>query len=489
MSTRGYNPILLAGILLLATSTAMAQFGSPACVAAQKAVSEQQAKINTFEQSKNDSQYLGQGQIVYTTTLKEMQDELAGLRAGEQIECAAIGGIQDGQILPRYQILTIIYAPPGTAGGKSSSYVDYSTGSTLGTTIDVSNSFKKDFSITAGLSVGGGGNSASVSLDNDWSVQQTTTDDYKVTSSGKNEVKVPGPATDGIDHNYDEIWLCLNPLIQVQIAGTKLTYTPGINGTPMQQIYVYVSELKNPSSMRADVAATLKAKGFTAADYAAILAADPFANGSGSIDTRRFQETSTTFPYEPPPTAQDMPTITSYSLTNDSTSTVTMNNGTGYTITLSASVSAGFGGIASATVSTKDSWAWTQTNSTANSSGTTSSATVAVADPSYGYAGDVAQVAVYWDTLFNSFMFSAIPTGNPFATGILYDHNHMPIIGQKVVLTVPGHIFQTYTDKKGVYRFVGFAPITAMSGVLTAGSTKETVSITPTRLTRDLNIQ
>ena len=300
---------------------------------------------------------------------------------------------------------------------------------------------------------------------------------------------MPGPAADGIDHNYDEIWLCLNPLIQVEVAGNKITYTPGVNGTTMHQIYVYVSELKNPSSMRTDVANTLKSLAFTTADYTAILKADPFASGPASIDTNRFQETSTTFPYEPPLTAQDQPTITSYAITNDSTGTHKTEGESTYTLTVSASASAGFSPIATITVSTKDSWEWTSTNSTANSSGSTSSATVAVADPSFGYTGGIAQIAVYWDTVFNSFMFAAVPVGNPFVTGVLYDNNHKPLIGQKVALTLPGHSFETYTDKKGVYRFVGFVPVTTMSGVLTAGSVKETVQVNPTPITHDLNIR
>jgi hypothetical protein len=150
-------------------------------------------------------------------------------------------------------------------------------------------------------------------------------------------------------------------------------------------------------------------------------------------------------------------------------------------------VSAGFA-VVQATLSTKDSWTWTQTNSTMNSTGATSSATAAVGDPSYGYAGSISQIAVYWDTIFNSFMLAPVSEGLPFASGILYDPNHNPSRGQKVVLTVQGRIFETYTDRKGEYKFYGLAPIIAMTGKLTAGALTQTISLGPKPVKLDIGI-
>jgi hypothetical protein len=479
-------PILMGLIgILLSVSSAVAQLGSANCIAAQKLVTDQIAKINAFELTKNSAQYQGDGQAIYAATLKQMNITLQGLQANASLACSSSGGLQEGQLFPKYQVMTIIYAPPGTAGGKSGSYVDYSTGSSLGTIVDVSSSFKSDYSITAGLSVGGGGNSASASLGNEWSTTQLTSTEYKISSTGKNEVKVPGPAVDGVDHDYDQIWLCLNPAMTIEVAGKKITYTPGVNGPVLDQIYVLVSELKNPASMRADVAATLKSKGFTTDDYASILKADPFANGATGIDTRRFQETSTTFPYEPPPTPQDSPTVNTYTVTYDGSQAVKHEADSSYAITVTASVTVGL--IANLTLSTKDSWTWDQNNSTENTVGTSSSAATAIADPSYGYTGDTAQIAVYWDTVFSSFMFAPVPVGNPFLSGVLYGKNHLPQIGQKVVLKANGRTFVTYTDRKGAYRFPG-SPVGMMNGVLTAGGMTENVQLSPKPITHDLNL-
>jgi hypothetical protein len=258
-----------------------AQLGSPTCIAAQNAVSAEQNTIQQYEQTKNDPKYAGPGMTLYNAGLQQLQTRLAALQGEEEIACSAAGAIQQGDIRPKYMVLTIIYAPPGTTGGKTASYVDYSSGSTLGSTIDVSRSFKTDYSITAGLTVGADKNSASVSLSDEWTEQQTTTDEYKVSYAAKTDIKAPGPSTDGIDHGYDQVWLCLNPIIHVTVQGKKITYTPGIDGNTLEQIYVYVSQLKNPATMFPDVADALKAHGFTTEAYNAILKLDPFANGPG----------------------------------------------------------------------------------------------------------------------------------------------------------------------------------------------------------------
>lgn len=63
---------------------------------------------------------------------------------------------QTGTVRPRYQVLTLVYAPPGTNGGKSTSSVDYGSGSTTSTTTSASSSFKAgiDVSASAGGNVG-----------------------------------------------------------------------------------------------------------------------------------------------------------------------------------------------------------------------------------------------------------------------------------------------------------------------------------------------
>src|SRR5512146_1490658 len=97
--------------------------------------------------------------------------------------------------------------------------------------------------------------------------------------------------------------------------------------------------------MPPDLAKRLAARGLTADDYKTILSADPFATGSTTIDSNRFIQTSTTFPYEPPLSANDGPTLQTYTLTNESADTNTKTNTSSTTVDLKIVVSASAAGI------------------------------------------------------------------------------------------------------------------------------------------------
>jgi hypothetical protein len=71
----------------------------------------------------------------------------------------------------------------------------------------------------------------------------------------------------------------------------------------------------------------------------------------------------------------------------------------------------------------------------------------------------------------------------------LYDKSHVPIPGQKVILTISGHTFQTYSNKKGAYSFFGLSPVIETTGSLSVGNSKQTISIGPARLARDITIR
>ncbi len=95
---------------------------------------------------------------------------------------------------------------------------------------------------------------------------------------------------------------------------------------------------------------------------------------------------------------------------------------------------------------------------------TTQSATVAVGGPAVGYSGPV-DVLVYWDTIYNSFMF-AFPTVAPTVTGIFKNAQGQPVPHQEVQLAAGGHTFMTFTDAKGQYRFYGAPAGAAVSAVV-----------------------
>ena len=77
-----------------------------------------------------------------------------------------------GQLRPNYHLLTVLYAPPGTSGGNSSSMVQYTNGSTTGTTVSIDSSFQAGVDVTATVGDGLGSTefSASQTTDNTSSV-------------------------------------------------------------------------------------------------------------------------------------------------------------------------------------------------------------------------------------------------------------------------------------------------------------------------------
>jgi hypothetical protein len=88
-----------------------------------------------------------------------------------------------GTITPNYIVLLVVYAPPGTNGGKSTSSVEYGTSSTAGTTTSVSNSFKQSTSVSSDVSGGIFGNGVSAGLS--FSYGQTVTDDHSTSKRSR----------------------------------------------------------------------------------------------------------------------------------------------------------------------------------------------------------------------------------------------------------------------------------------------------------------
>ncbi len=305
-----------------------------------------------------------------------------------------------GFVRPKYLILTLVYAPPGTAGAASSaqvqSQVQYGTGSTTGATTSLSNQFKSGFDLKA--EVGTMVDTASV----DFNASKSTTDSsqLQISKGELNTITVHGPTVDGIDHDYDLFYLLLSPDVALtadpQSAGTwEIATQP----QDMKTVYVQVGQIKNPPTlpMSPSLADTLKAAGLTQDDYDQILNLDPFSSGSTQIDGRRYVA-QITIPYE---YTQGENQSQNFSLTSSKTSTSTQTVENQYGVT--ASASAGVQGIFKVTATFT--FEWTNTNSTSQSEQTSQSAAAVIGSPSANWTGSP-DVVVYLDTVYNSFMFA-----------------------------------------------------------------------------------
>jgi hypothetical protein len=122
-----------------------------------------------------------------------------------------------GTARPKYYILSVLYAPPGATGGNSSarggnsdSLVDYGTTSATGTTTTIASSIKQGVGFHLGPDKDQG-------LQFNFSQNTTDSSSIAIQKAETFDIKIPGPATDGIDHNHDVFVLLLNPLLTISV--------------------------------------------------------------------------------------------------------------------------------------------------------------------------------------------------------------------------------------------------------------------------------
>lgn len=364
----------------------------------------------------------------------------------------AASALLTGTMRPRYQVLSLIYAPPGTNGGKSTSVVNYGSGSATGAATSTSSSFKAgvEVSTSGGVDIG----IVKLGASGQFSYSKTTTDtsSYEIRKSQNSEIRIPGPGKDGIDHDHDQFVIWLNPLVNVAVdPQNHVLWAPGVDGPTMLLQYVYAGWLKDPSTMPAGVRQELDHAGLTPADYAQILALDPFASGATAVDPGRFLPTTHSFPYIPPYSAADsVPTFTD---TLQSTVTTSSSHSVQTQYAASITVSAGIKVLFDSMLKVTGSLQWTNTSTTSSSASSTQSASVTIGGPAFGYGGPT-DVLVYWDTVYSSFLF-AFPSEPPSASGALVDPQGRAIAHKALTLTAGGHTRTTFTDHHGQYRFYG----------------------------------
>jgi hypothetical protein len=342
---------------------------------------------------------------------------------------------------PAYYVLTAAYSPPGTEGGSSGSSVQYTSGSSTGTTTSTSKSFKAETEV--------GASGETVSLGGSFSASTTVTDtsSLQITKSQSYSFAMPGPARDGINHDYDLFLLLLNPLVTAQrYPQDVVLWSLGIeSSTGTASIYsVYAGQLKGTMPMPPGLKAALDARGLTQEDYDQILSTNPFTSGSGTIDPGRYAATSQSLPYSPPPDPNTPPVTFTLNLSNEQIQTDKREAQTEYTVSMKV-------GISFFEISSK--LTWTSTNSSEKTATLAQSASATVGGPAYGYQGPVS-VLVYWDTLYSSFLF-AFPAEPPSHTGTLHDQSGQPAAWEPVTLTVQDRRYNTLTDGLGQYRFYG----------------------------------
>lgn len=330
-----------------------------------------------------------------------------------------------GNLFPKYQVLSVIYAAPG-----SGSRVDYTSTSVAGNSTNVSSSFANgmQFSATVGGSLFIGGGTSTYSAG--WTTTKTSSNTlsvsktvgYGITSNGQTNPPY------GVDHDFDQVIICLNPALSF-VASTSAaianvpqwtigcdTRDPNAGGGP-DIVSLTVAELKNPSLItNTDLLDRLNrswagfGQGLTISDYQTILGRNPFANDgtNGSrpafnslASNNRFRQVGSIY-YAPLAPGQG-PQITSGWLIYSSSESTTSSAQDTYSVSTSTQGDVDF--FVKIHINNSSNYTWTNTTSQTVSSGTTQQLNYVVPRPAPTWTGP-SEILVWQDMVYGTFFFS-----------------------------------------------------------------------------------
>lgn len=335
-----------------------------------------------------------------------------------------------GSILPKYQVVSVWYAPPGNVDGSHSS-VTYGSSFTTGTSTSNSQSWSVASSVGVSgiVNIFGSGGSGTVSAE--WTEEQDTSSSLDLESTSGQSYVLSGPtSTDGLDHDEDVVWIWLNPVVNMSLY-TNLAETTSVaynSADPdgMDVIYLTVSQLKQlasgltPQQIPSLVGSAPRLNRewdtstgpLTATDYTQILNADPFvANPSlNPAVSTRFDNLGVNIPYEPSDGSGGSPLGTTYSTSYSSTSTQGQGATDSYKVSYATQGEEGFLGLAEAKLDVSLAYTYTNKWSASIQNKTTQNAQVVVYGPllNDNYVGPT-NYAVYKDNVYGTFAFYGPP--------------------------------------------------------------------------------
>lgn len=208
-----------------------------------------------------------------------------------------------GYVNPKYQVVGIIYAPPG-----SHSSVSYTNSNLVSSTISTKKSYTTGYTVGVATKLSKGIGAwkfgsldSSVQSSTSWSQATTTTDTSAVTVQKQTSYQngpFLGPTCDycGVDHDYDIILVWLNPVHLFTLTNGGVVQPSGYGFSTLDQpgldIYqVYAGELNGDFAMRSSTTTafarawasttnfdynTGSTPALTAQDEVNILTTDPF---------------------------------------------------------------------------------------------------------------------------------------------------------------------------------------------------------------------
>jgi hypothetical protein len=200
---------------------------------------------------------------------------------------------------PKYMVVNIQYAPPG-----SGSTLTYSDATTVGTSTATDSSFTAQVSASESVGINLGLFKFKDTVTETWSNMQDSTSTYSLSNQSTYSDIVPGPNSSGlgVEHESDVIWIWLNPVTNYTITSPYTFVWNGYGADPfdtnvpnsvMDIIPLSVSQLDGTSPITQDEWDILdrdwdpiSAGGsgpITKTDLLTILARDPFATNLSGV--------------------------------------------------------------------------------------------------------------------------------------------------------------------------------------------------------------
>jgi len=383
-----------------------------------------------------------------------------------------------GTAEPRYLVVSVAYAPPGSATGQTS-FVTYGTGSSQGVTTSITKEFKKGITVTAKVTVGPeDGNHASLSGEFNYETNAEQKDAVDVDKSKDASITLPGGTTDSVDHNLDRIYVWLKPTLNVSATDSSVSWA--LDGQNAQIVYLYVGWLKDPSLIPQGLRSVLSAAGLTDGDLADILAYDGLANEKNP-EQAGLEFTHITVPWEPSFDPSDAPVSWMYSIDDSlmTTGTKTAGDEHSVSVTLSGELNVAF---AKLSASAAGMLTWTYSKQVEHTATNRQSASVTLTSPSYGYDGPV-QIGIYWDPTYKTFAFVPTTFGVPSVGGTVVDAQNRPVPHVEVILRVAGTTYRTFTNNQGGYSL--FVPEQGQAEVVVDGAAPRSLVLGPAASSAD----
>jgi hypothetical protein len=347
------------------------------------------------------------------------------------------GGWTSGVILPKYKVVGLTYAPPG-----SKSTATYSNGFLSGNSTSNSSSFINSLTVTSKLSTGIDlfgflGGTVTNTASTDWTQEQDSNSSLNLQQQYTDGLQVPGPplvgtADQGVDHDYDTVYVWLNPADYLEFSAKEVvaggeyydqrdgetpetcnghTYA-GITG--MDVVPLTIGQLRGAQPITDECLLVRLSRpwdtalgGLVSTDFLAIALTDPFyadPSFNPNTDTSgRFQvpADTTSFPFVPGSATH------TYSSASTSTSAKGETAKTTNTVsfTVAGKASAAFLASVANNFSVSNKITYANQSSSTVTTGTSQTISYSVVPPAIGTYSGATEVQVWKDNIYGTFMF------------------------------------------------------------------------------------